>query len=345
MEKRLLGNTGIKVFPIAFGGIPIQRVDIDSAVKVVRRAIELGIDLIDTARGYTDSEIKIGKAIKGIDKKVYIATKSGNRTKEGILRDVETSLNNLGVESIDIYQLHGVNSREIFEMVMSKDGALEGLKEAKRRGLIKHIGVSSHSTDVILDLIDTGEFEVIQLCYNFIENKCEEKILDLAKEKGIGLIGMKPLGGGMIENAKIALKYVLRQGYVIPDPGMETIREVEENVAIAKGSYELTEEEIKEIERIRKELGSVFCRRCQYCQPCPQGVHITSLLGAKSIVKRLPKERIVSGWVYDAYLSGKNCTRCGICLTKCPYNLPIPDLVEENAAFLEKVIKELRGEV
>jgi|YNPMSStandDraft_1061717.scaffolds.fasta_scaffold01194_3 predicted aldo/keto reductase-like oxidoreductase len=344
MEKRKLGNTGIEVFPIAFGGIPIQRVDVDRAVEVVRRAIELGIDLIDTARGYTDSEIKIGKAIKGIQKKVYIATKSGNRTKDGILKDVEISLNNLGVDSIDIYQLHGVNSKEIFDTVMAKDGALEGLKEAKKKGLIKHIGVSSHSTDMILELIDTGEFEVIQLCYNFIENKCEEKILDLARERGIGLIGMKPLGGGMIENARIALKYVLRQGYVIPDPGMESIREVEENVSIARGSYELTEEELEEIERIRKELGSVFCRRCQYCQPCPQGVHISSLLGAKSVVKRLPKERIISGWVYEAYLSGKNCTRCGVCLTKCPYNLPIPDLVEENTAFLERVIRELKGE-
>ncbi len=344
MEKRKLGNTGIEVFPIAFGGIPIQRIDIDRAVEVVRRAIELGIDLIDTARGYTDSEIKIGRAIKGIRKRVYIATKSGNRTKDGILKDVEISLNNLGVDSIDIYQLHGVNSKEIFDTVMAKDGALEGLKEAKKKGLIKHIGVSSHSTDMILELIDTGEFEVIQLCYNFIENKCEEKILDLARERGIGLIGMKPLGGGMIENARIALKYVLRQGYVIPDPGMESIREVEENVSIARGSYELTEEELEEIERIRKELGSVFCRRCQYCQPCPQGVHISSLLGAKSIVKRLPKEKIISGWVYDAYLSGKNCTRCGVCLTKCPYNLPIPDLVEENTAFLERVIRGLRGE-
>jgi predicted aldo/keto reductase-like oxidoreductase len=344
MEKRKLGNTGIEVFPIAFGGIPIQRVDVDRAVEVVRRAIELGIDLIDTARGYTDSEIKIGKAIKGIQKKVYIATKSGNRTKDGILKDVEISLNNLGVDSIDIYQLHGVNSKEIFDTVMAKDGALEGLKEAKKKGLIKHIGVSSHSTDMILELIDTGEFEVIQLCYNFIENKCEEKILDLARERGIGLIGMKPLGGGMIEKARIALKYVLRQGYVIPDPGMESIREVEENVSIARGSYELTEEELEEIERIRKELGSVFCRRCQYCQPCPQGVHISSLLGAKSVVKRLPKERIISGWVYEAYLSGKNCTRCGVCLTKCPYNLPIPDLVEENTAFLERVIRELKGE-
>lgn len=344
MEKRRLGNTGIEVFPIAFGGIPIQRVDEENAIKVVRRAIELGVELIDTARGYTDSEIKIGKAIKGIDKKVYIASKSGNRTKDGILKDIEISISNLGVKSIDIYQLHGVNDRETFNKVMAKDGALEGLKEAKRKGLIKHIGVSSHSTDIILDLIDTGEFEVIQLCYNFIENKCEEKILPLAQERRIGIIGMKPLGGGMIENARIALKYVLKQGYVIPDPGMETIREVEENIAIAKGSYELTSEEMVEIEKIKKELGSVFCRRCQYCQPCPQGVHITALLGAKSVVKRLPKERIISGWVYDAYLSGKNCTKCGVCLPKCPYNLPIPDLVEENTMFLDKVIRELRGE-
>ena len=342
MNKRRLGSTGIEVFPIAFGGIPIQRVEEEEAVKIIKRAIELGIDFIDTARAYSDSEAKIGKGLKGVNKRVYIASKSQAKDKETILKDIETSLNQLGVNRIDIYQLHGVNDKTAFDKVMATGGALEGLKEAKERGLIEHIGVSTHSLDFAEKLMETGEFEVIQIAYNFIETDCEKKILKMAQERGIGVIGMKPFGGGVIENAKIALKYVLKQGYVIPDPGMQSIEEVEENVAIALDSYALTEEELQEIERIKKEFGSVFCRRCEYCQPCPQGVQIPAILRTKDFIKRLPPERLVTGWFYEAYLSGKNCIKCGVCISKCPYNLPIPDLVEKNIQIFEEFLEGLR---
>ncbi len=340
MKYRRLGRTNIEVFPIAFGGIPIQRISEEEAIRVVRRAIELGVNLIDTARGYRDSEIKIGKAIKGINKKVYISSKSPNRTKDGIYEDIKISLKNLEVEKIDIYHLHGVNDKESFNKVFSSDGAYYGLLKAKEEGLIDFIAVSSHSTDLLEELIATDRFDVVQLCYNFIETKVEEKIFSMALERDIGIIAMKPIGGGVLPNPKLALKFVLQKEFIIPDPGMETIEEVEENVKIAMDPSPLTYEEWEEIERTRKELGQIFCRRCDYCQPCPQGIPISVIIRADSFIKRLSRDNISSGWFYDAYLKAQNCTRCGKCLPRCPYGLPIPDLIEENI----KLVKEYLGE-
>ena len=338
MKYRRLGRTNIEVSPIAFGGIPIQRIDEESAIKVIRRAIELGINLIDTARGYTDSEIKIGKALRGINKTVYLASKSANRTKEGILRDIEISLKNLGVEQIDIYQLHGINDLDTFNKVFAEDGAFWGLVEAKEKGLIRFIAASSHSVDVLEKLINTDKFDVIQLCYNIIETDVEDKIFPLALEKDIGIIAMKPMGGGVIPNPALSLKYVLQKEFVVPDPGIETIEELEENVKVAMHIEPLTEEEKREIERIRKEMGKEFCRRCNYCQPCPQEIPIWVILHADSAMKRLPFNTLKSGWFYDAYQKAKTCIKCGICITRCPYNLPIPDMIEKKVEVIKTKI-------
>jgi len=338
MKYRRLGRTNIEVFPIAFGGIPIQRIDEESAIKVIRRAIELGINLIDTARGYTDSEIKIGKALRGINKTVYLASKSANRTKEGILRDIEISLKNLGVEQIDIYQLHGINDLDTFNKVFAEDGAFWGLVEAKEKGLIRFIAASSHSVDVLEKLINTDKFDVIQLCYNIIETDVEDKIFPLALEKDIGIIAMKPMGGGVIPNPALSLKYVLQKEFVVPDPGIETIEELEENVKVAMHIEPLTEEEKREIERIRKEMGKEFCRRCNYCQPCLQEIPIWVILHADSAMKRLPFNTLKSGWFYDAYQKAKTCIKCGGCVTRCPYNLPIPDMIEKKLEIIRVTI-------
>jgi len=269
MRLRRLGRTNIEVFPIAFGGIPIQRVNEETAVKIVKRAIELGINLIDTARGYTDSEIKIGKALKDVDKKIYISSKSANRTKDGIYEDVKISLKNLGVEKIDIYHIHGVNDWETFKKIFEPNGAYHGLLKAKEEGLIDFIAVSSHSNDILAELIKTDKFDVIQVSYNFIETEPEEKIFPIALEKDIGIIAMKPMAGGVLPNPRLSLKFVLQKEFLIPDPGIESIEELEEDIEIALNLTPLTNEEWEEIERTRKEMGSTFCRKCDYCQPCP----------------------------------------------------------------------------
>lgn len=340
MKLRRLGRTNIKVFPIAFGGIPIQRVSEESAIKIIKRAIELGINLIDTARGYTDSEIKIGKALKDVDKKIYISSKSANRTKDGIYEDVKISLKNLGVDKIDIYHIHGVNDRDTFEKIFKPDGAYFGLLKAKDEGLIDFIAVSSHSNDILAELIATDKFDVIQVSYNFIEKEPEEKIFPLALEKDIGIIAMKPMAGGVLPNPRLSLKFVLQKEFLVPDPGIESIEELEEDVKIAIELSPLTDEEWKEIEKIIEEMGSTFCRKCDYCQPCPQGIPISTIIRADSFLKRLPDSTIRHGWFYDAYLKAQNCTKCNICITRCPYKLPIPELIEENVRLVRNYLGE-----
>ncbi|MBC7332256.1 MAG: aldo/keto reductase [Synergistetes bacterium] len=338
MKMKRLGRTDIEVFPIAFGGIPIQRISEEEAIKVVRRAIELGINLIDTARAYSDSEVKIGKALKGIDKKVFLSSKSFGRTKDEIYADVKVSLKNLGVKKIDIYHMHAVNDKETLNKVMSPDGAYYGLLKAKEEGLIDFIAVSTHNVDIAQELIKTDKFDVIQVCYNFIETEAEEKVFPLAKEKDVGIIAMKPMGGGVVPNPTLSLKFVLQNDYIVPDPGMESIKEVEENVRLVHEISPLTKEELQEIERIKNEMGQAFCRRCDYCQPCPQGIAISTIIRADSFIKRFPKEYLKEKWFYEQYLKAKTCTKCGVCATRCPYNLPIPDLIEKNVRLLEEYL-------
>lgn len=338
MKYRRLGRTNINSFPTAFGGIPIQRISEEEAIKLIRRAIELGINLIDTARGYTDSEIKIGKALKGIDKKVYLSSKSPNRTKDGIYEDVKISLKNLSVNKVVIYHIHGVNDWNTFQRIFEPDGAYYGLLKAKEDGFIDFIAVSSHNNDILAELIKTNKFDIIQVSYNFIETMPEEKVFPLALERDIGIIAMKPMAGGVLPNPKLSLKFVLQKEFLIPDPGIENIRELEENVDVALNITPLTYEEWREIERTKEEMGSTFCRKCDYCQPCPQGIPISVVIRAESFLKRLPNSSVRSGWFYDAYLKAQNCTECGTCMTRCPYNLHIVELIKENIRLIRNYL-------
>ncbi len=189
-------------------------------------------------------------------------------------------------------------------------------------------------------MIKTDKFDVIQVSYNFIETEPEEKIFPIALEKDIGIIAMKPMAGGVLPNPRLSLKFVLQKEFLIPDPGIESIEELEEDIEIALNLKPLTNEEWEEIERTRKEMGSTFCRKCDYCQPCPQGIPIYTIIRSESFLKRLPDSTIRHGWFYDAYLKAQNCTKCGICTTRCPYKLAIPDLIEKNDALIKEYLGE-----
>lgn len=338
LKLRKLGRTGLKVFPLGFGGIPIQRITEAEAVKVIQRAAELGINFIDTARKYGDSEEKIGEALKGIDKKIYLATKTPADSKEEALQDINISLDKLGVEKIDLYQLHMVSDRETLKKRIGPDGALSGLKQAQKEGKIEHIGVTGHSDEVLIEALKTGEFSTVMFCYNFIENECEKGLIEYAKTNNIGLIAMKPLGGGRLDNASVALKYVLQQDGVVPIPGIESRAELEENVEIARGSWELTENEENIKQELKNKLGKVFCRRCDYCQPCPQEISISTVLRAESFINRMTMESLKKGGIYDKFQQAKECVECKKCVERCPYNLPIPELIKENVKIMDDYI-------
>ncbi len=341
MKKIPLGNTGYKVSRIGFGGIPISRLDHDTAVKVVHGCIELGINFMDTAVAYKDSEIKIGEAIS--DHEIILATKSQSRDAAGMEKDVKASLSSMKVDFIHLYLLHGVNNPDLLKSVMAKGGALDALKKMKKNGCIGAIGITGHRADVLVDALKTGEFETVQVPYNYIETEPEKELFPLARKLGIGIIAMKPFGGGILENANLSIKYILNQENVVPIPGIQKTEEIQEICSIADGHTALSEIEKKKILQISKELGNDFCRRCGYCMPCPQDIQIIRAMNAKTSIKRLGVKSFIDDKGREFVERIKTCTKCGQCELRCPYNLPIRSNIARNAKYLESVLGQSRN--
>jgi predicted aldo/keto reductase-like oxidoreductase len=333
MKRIVLGKTGLAVNQLGFGSIPIQRVDEETAVGTVLHAVERGVDFIDTARGYRTSERRIGLALKQTNKQVVISSKSHNRTSDGIRADLEESLKQLQRDYIDIYMTHFIKNEEEYQKVISPGGAFEGLKRAKDEGLIGHIGMSCHKLDLYEKILDDIPFEIIMVCYSFLEPAAEEKVIPKAIENGLGVIAMKPFSGGVIENPKIALKYVLSQPGVVVIPGVENKDLFDENWETYQEGLELDEAEKQEIDGYLSRYDKVFCRRCDYCQPCSEEIPIQMILGMKSFVKRLGTNFFESPRMKPGIEKARNCSECEECMSRCPYNLPIPELIKKNLAW------------
>ena len=336
MDKVRFGKTGLQVSKIAFGGIPIQRLTTEDAVNVVKGCIELGVNFLDTANGYSDSEEKIGIAIKGMPRdELVIASKSGAKDKKGLLEHLDLSLKRMGTDYVDIYQLHGVSSKQAIDMVFAPGGAYEGLNDAIKAGKVRFPGFSSHSIPAAIELLKTEKFASTQLPFNFIDNEVLTEAVPLSEKLDVGFIAMKPFGGGLITGAGIAIKYLAQFNSVVPDPGIEKLSEMEEIVKIMKANEPLTEEDLAAIENVKNELGSSWCHRCEYCKPCPQDISISMALNIKSIDKRMPTHR-VKAMMAGIMEKAAECTQCRNCVGRCPYNLDIPELLKDNLAYYEK---------
>ena len=331
MKTVLLGKTRLEVSRVGFGGIPIQRLSEAEAIKVVQHCLDRGITFLDTANGYSTSEERIGKAIAGRRQGLVVATKTGARDKATAREHLELSLRRLNIDTIDLWQFHNVSSFEAYERVLGPDGAMEAAQETRQAGKIRHIGISGHSMEVALKAVSSGLFETIQFPFNFVNNDPADELVSLAREHDVGFIAMKPFAGGHLKNANLAIKYLLQFDNVVPDPGIQKIEEIEEIVDIVNGSWELTPQEWQQIENIRAALGRRFCQWCGYCMPCPQGVDIPYLMNARTIGSY--GEGFFSQ-VAKAVESAKNCIQCGECEKKCPYNLPIREMIVESIEFL-----------
>lgn len=340
MEKIRLGRTEMMVSKLGFGGIPIQRVYEEEAVAVVKRCLELGINFLDTANGYSTSEERIGKAISGRRERVFLATKTGARTREDVEKHLQQSLKQLGVEYIDLYQFHGVSDPKHLEMVLASDGLMTVVEEAKKAGVVKHIGVTSHSMDIAKEAVKSDRFETIMFPFNFITCEAVDELIPLAREHDVGFIAMKPLAGGMLDNVTIAFKYLFQFLDIIPIPGIEKIEEIEEIAQVLEGPLQMTRAEQQEMQRLIKELGTRFCRRCNYCQPCTEEIPISMVMTSSSFFKRLPEERFFSGMFAGAIEKAVNCTECGECEARCPYHLPIREIMAEQLKWFQEEKKK-----
>ena len=326
MDYRILGKTGLKVSRMGFGGLPIQRADEAACREILTQLADLGVNYIDTARGYTVSEEYIGKALVGIRDKFILATKSMAKDKESMARDIDISLRNLQTDYIDIYQIHNPN-REGYEQIIAPGGALEALLEAKKEGKIGHIGFTNHYAEMIELVLETDWAETVMFPYNIVETQ-GEKLLALCKEKNVGFIAMKPLAGGAIEDAQLALRYVSAcESVDVIIPGMDYPKQVQENYDAIMDAAPLSGEEQAKIAAIRKDLGENFCRRCNYCAPCTVGIKIPTIFLFDGYLTRYG----LPDWAKQRYETldkhASDCIVCGDCEKRCPYHLPIRDML------------------
>lgn len=326
MNYKTLGKTGLQVSVIGLGGIPIQKSNVNDVRILLEKLVAEGINYIDTARGYTVSEAYLGEALDGMHDKFILATKSMARTKGAMARDIEISLRNLRTGYIDLYQVHNP-SMEQLDTITAKDGALEALTEAREAGKIGHIGLTAHSLAVFERALELPWVETIMFPYNIVENQGTDAIRR-CMEKNIGFICMKPLAGGAIEDAALALRYICANPDVtIVIPGMYRVEEVEQNIAAAKNAPLAIKEKLR-IEEIQNALGTNFCRRCNYCAPCSVGIPISSVFLFEGYLRRYGLE----DWARERYaamsVKAGACLDCGECETRCPYQLPIRQMLK-----------------
>ena len=330
MQYVTLGKTGLRISRVGFGGIPIQRITEEACTALFDAVIDAGINYIDTARAYTVSEQYLGKALKGRRDRFVLATKSMARTKEAMAADIETSLQNLQTDYIDLYQIHNPNDAQL-DIVLAPGGAMEALLEAKAAGKIGHIGLTAHSLGVFERALGLDEIETVMFPYSLVERQ-GEGLIALAKEKNVGFIAMKPLAGGAIEDATLAMRYIVYNPDVtVVIPGMYCEEEVTQNVAAAENTAPLTEDEQARAAVIAKDLGDHFCRRCNYCAPCAAGISIPSVFLFEGYLSRYGLEN----WARERYATlnakASACIGCGACENRCPYHLPIRQMLKDCA--------------
>ncbi len=334
MRYVMLGKTGIEVSEVGFGCIPIIRLSAADAVLVLRRAYEAGVTLFDTANAYLDSEEKLGLAFEGIRSRLVISTKTLKRDRPGAEADIDLSLQRLRTDYIDIFQIHQLSLEADYQTAIGPDGVLEAAIRARQAGKIRHIGVTSHSIEMASMLVSTGRFSTVQFPFNFIESKPVENLHPVARREGMGILAMKPFGGGALDDAELCFKFLRQFPDVIPLPGFDAVEQVDQIAAIYEKENKVLPEDLAAMERFRNELGQRFCRRCEYCQPCEQGVMITPVMNYPIIARRMSNAK-AAGFAAKAMESSRNCTECGECVKRCPYNLPIPEMLKEHLALYE----------
>lgn len=339
MTTVTLGKTGITVNKNGFGALPIQRISTEDAVKLARKAYHAGITFFDTARVYSDSEVKLGEAFDGMRDKIFIATKTAAQTAEQFWKDLETSLGNLRTDHVDLYQFHNPS---FCPKPGDGTGLYEAMLKAKEQGKVRHIGITNHRLEVAKEAIKSGLYETLQFPFCYLASEKDIEIVEACKEAGMGFIAMKALSGGLITNSAAAYAFLAEYDHVLPIWGVQRENELDEFISYIDNPPTMDEEIKVLIEKDRAELIGEFCRGCGYCMPCPVGIEINNCARMSLMLRRAPSE----AWLTEEW-QGKmkkieDCLHCGKCKGKCPYGLDTPTLLEKNYEDYKQV---LAGEV
>lgn len=327
MKQITLGSTGITVPQNAFGALPIQRVDLETAKTILLRAYEGGMRFFDTARAYSDSEEKLGHTFAGMRDRIYIATKTAAKTPDAFRKDLETSLQLLQTDYIDIYQFHMAG-----QCYRPGDGTgmYECMLEAKEQGKIRHIGLTAHMLAVAEECIESGLYETLQFPLSYLSSAKELKLVRMCQQNNMGFIAMKALAGGLITNSKAAFSYMAQFDNVVPIWGIQKMSELEEWLSYMDTPPALDDEIKAFIEKEQTELTGDFCRGCGYCLPCPAEIPINNCARMSLMIRRSPSETWLSDTWQENMKKIENCLECGQCSSRCPYELDTPKLLKKN---------------
>lgn len=339
MKTVTLGSTGIQVVQNGFGALPIQRDSKEVAVKIVRRAYEGGMRFFDTARAYSDSEEKVGEALNDVRDNLYIATKTMAQTPEEFWKQLETSLQLLKTDYIDIYQFHCAN-----QVYAPGDGTgmYECMLEAKAQGKIRHIGITAHKIQIAFDAVESGLYETLQYPFSYLAAEREKELVAKCKEKNVGFIAMKGLAGGLINKSEAAMAFMTQYDNVLPIWGIQRETELEEWLSYMDNTPSMTGEIKEYIEREQKELSGEFCRGCGYCMPCPKGIMINQCARMSLMLRRAPSASWLSENMQAEMKKIETCINCRKCVSKCPYSLNTPELLKKNYEDYKRI---LSGEI
>lgn len=327
METVTLGKTGIEVSKNGFGALPIQRIEKKDAVYLLQKAFYHGINYFDTARGYTDSEEKVGAAFSYIRDKIIISTKTTAQNADDFWKDLETSLSLLQTDYIDIYQFHNPSFCPKPE---DGTGLYEAALKAKEQGKIRHIGITNHRLAVAKEAIASGLYETMQFPFCYLATEQDLEIVDLCKKENMGFIAMKALSGGLITDSALAYAYLSQFDHVVPIWGVQRERELDEFLSYQEQPPVLTEEMKERIEADKIELAGEFCRGCGYCMPCPAGIEINNCARMSLMLRRAPQQEFLTPEWQEKMKKIEGCLSCGKCKSKCPYELDTPELLKKN---------------
>lgn len=327
MDLVKLGNTGFTVNKNGFGALPIQRISKDEAARLLRKAYDNGITYFDTARFYTDSEEKIGYAMADIREKIIIATKTGATTAEAFWKDLDTSLDLLKTDYIDLYQFHNPS---FCPKPGDGSGLYEAMLEAKKQGKVRHIGITNHRLNVAKEAIESGLYETLQFPFSYLASDKDLDVVNLCKEAGMGFICMKALSGGLITDSATAYAYLNQFDHVLPIWGVQKEAELDEFISYQKEAPVMTDERREKIRKDKEMLSGDFCRGCGYCLPCPAGIHIPDCARMSLYLRRAPLNVYLGNEYKEKMAKVKDCLHCGQCKKKCPYGLDTPTLLEKN---------------
>ena len=327
METVTLGKTGIEVSKNGFGALPIQRIEKKDAVYLLQKAFYHGINYFDTARGYTDSEEKVGAAFSYIRDKIIISTKTTAQNADDFWKDLETSLSLLQTDYIDIYQFHNPSFCPKPE---DGTGLYEAALNAKEQGKIRHIGITNHRLAVAKEAIASGLYETMQFPFCYLATEQDLEIVDLCKKENMGFIAMKALSGGLITDSALAYAYLSQFDHVVPIWGVQRERELDEFLSYQEQPPVLTEEMKARIEADKIELAGEFCRGCGYCMPCPAGIEINNCARMSLMLRRAPQQEFLTPEWQEKMKKIEGCLSCGKCKSKCPYELDTPELLKKN---------------